>query len=141
MMDSIGGSTPLNLSEHASVASSDSAPPSGKPAAVSEVKPDVSVAISEMAQARLESMAAPSDANASAAMSMNSGNGGVDFGVDKGGFDWPLDANQSTRSDAAKFDTESNWEARGEVVNGVLLDEANEAAYFALGKSTVSASN
>jgi len=140
-MDSISGSTPLNVLELSNVASVDSAPPSSKPIAVSEVKPDVSVAISEMAQARMESMAAPSDASKSATMSMNSGNGGVDFGVDKGGFDWPLNTESETTAQAAQFETENAWEPQGEVVNGLLQADASEAAYFALGKSNVSASN
>ena len=141
MMDSISGTTPLNVLELSNVSSSDSAPPTGKPIAVSDVKPDVSVAISEMAQARLESMASPSDASESATMAMNSNNGGVDFGVDKGGFDWPLNSENENTAQAAKFEGESTWDAKGEVVNGVLQAESNEAAYIALGKSTVSASN
>lgn len=141
MMDSVGGSTPVNVLELSSVASVDSAPPSSKPVGVSEVSPDVSVAISQMAQARLDSMAAPSDASQSATLSMNSESGGMEFGVEKGGFDWPLNAGSETTAQAAKFDSEDAWVAKGEAVNGVPEDAANESAYIALGKSTVSASN
>jgi|TARA_B110000495_G_C22660237_1_gene390862 hypothetical protein len=141
MMDSVSGSTPLNVLELSNSASVDSAPPSSKPIAVSEVKPDVSVAISEMAQARMKSMASPSDASNSATQSINTDNGGMDFGVEKGGFDWPLNAGSETTAQAAKFDSEDAWTAKGEAVNGLADDVANEAAYIALGKSTVSASN
>lgn len=140
MMDSISGTNPLNVLELSNVASSDSAPPSSKPIAVSEVKPDVSVAISEMAQARMESMAAPADASKAASMSENSSNGSLEFGVEKGGFDWPLNAGDATTAEASKFESENGWKAQGEVTNGILQSDTNEADYIALGKSTVSAS-
>jgi hypothetical protein len=137
MMDSISGATPLNVLELSNVSSVDSVPPTGKPIALSDIKPDVSVAISEMAQARMESMAAPSEALDRSTVAMDSRHGGVD----KGGFDWPLNSRNDTTAQVAKFDGESTWEAQGEVVNGVLQSESNESAYIALGKSTVSASN
>jgi hypothetical protein len=140
MMDSVSGSTPSNVLELSNIESVDSAPPSSKPIAVSEVKPDVSVAISQMAQARMESMAAPSDASESETLSVNSKSGGMEFGVEKGGFDWPLNAGSETTAQAAKFDSEDAWVAKGEAVNGILNDAGNESAYIALGKSTVSAS-
>jgi len=140
-MDSISNITPTDVSELSNFSAADSTPPTGKPIAVSDLKPDVLVAITEMAQARMESMAAPSDASEKATMVFNPRNGGVDYGVEKGGFDWPLNAENENTAQAAKFEGESTWDAKGEVVNGVLQAESNEAAYIALGKSTVSASN
>lgn len=140
-MNSVSGTPPLGVQEHGYVASSDSAPPSSKPIAVSEVKPDVSVAISEMAQARMESMAAPADASQRAGLSENTSNGSLEFGVDKGGFDWPLNAEDGNTAEASKFESQNGWEAQGKVTNGILESDANEADYIALGKSTVAASN
>ena len=74
-------------------------------------------------------------------MQADQGNGGVNFGVDRGGFAWPLDAASSSTADGADFESMDGWEASANTVNGVLVDgESSESAYIALGKSTVNAS-
>ena len=91
-----------------------------------------------MAQARMDSMmAAPAEAEKGQAV-YNGSTGAMDFGEDKGGFDWPLDAQGSTTASEAGFESQGGWEAAGQSVNGVLLDEASAAEYIALGKTSIS---
>jgi len=113
-------------------------PPSGSPAGVPAVEPDVEVAISEVAQARLDAMQAPSAEASKGDSAWNAANGSMDFGVGKGGFDWPLNAKQSSTASGAEFQSEEGWSAKGDVVNGVLIDEANAANEIAMGQVVIS---
>ena len=113
-------------------------PPSGSPAGVPAVEPDVEVAISEVAQARLDAMQAPTAEASKGDSAWNSANGSMDFGVGDGGFDWPLNANQSSTASGAEFQSEEGWSAGCEVVNGVLVDEANASNQIAMGQVAVS---
>ncbi len=138
MMDSINGTATAGPMEQVRDNMTKNAPPSAAPAGAPAVEPDVAVAISEMAQARMDSMmAAPAEAQKGNA-AYNGTTGGMDFGVDKGGFDWPLDAKQSSTASVAEFESQGGWEAAGQSVNGVLLDEASAAEYIALGKTSIS---
>lgn len=138
MMDGINGGKPLSPTEQSQQSVSQNTPPSGSPAGAPAVAPDVAVAISQLAQSRMAAMMAPaSEAEKGNAM-WNADRGGMDFGVDKGGFDWPLDAGQEATAAASKFDSQSMWTAASEAVNGVVVDDSNESAYIALGKTALS---
>jgi len=106
-----------------------------------EAEPDVSVAISDLAQARMDSLMGPASSDSSPTMEMGA-DGVISFGVDRGGFAWPLDANGETTASPAVSDNSVPWQAAEKAVNGVYVDDAqaSESAYIALGKSTVNAS-
>lgn len=146
MLDAINGSSNSNSAEplRSNPTEStpvDSTPPRGRAAGVEEVEPDVAVEISDMAQARMVGMMSPAQSGSESSMQADQGNGGVNFGVDRGGFAWPLDAASSSTADGADFESMDGWEASANTVNGVLVDgESSESAYIALGKSTVNAS-
>jgi hypothetical protein len=103
--------------------------------------PDVSLAISQLANARLDSMMAPESAQADESMQMNASNGGVDFGVEMASFSWPLDASEASTADGADVDSVDAWSSAEKAGNGETANGAksSESAYIALGKSTVSA--
>lgn len=117
-------------------------PPAGKPMGAPTVEPDVSVAISDMAQARMDNLMGPESADSNATIQMSGDAGGFSFGVDRGGFAWPLDSNSETTANPSASQSMAGWEAAEQSVNGVYVDEgqASESAYIALGKSTVNAS-
>ena len=113
-------------------------PPSGSPAGAPPVEPDVDVAISEAAQARFDAMQAPAEEASRGDASWNASSGSMDFGVGKGGFDWPLNASLTSTAAGTDFQSDEGWSAGGEVVNGVLLDEANAANQVAMGQTGIS---
>ena len=113
-------------------------PPSGSPAGAPSVEPDVDVAISEAAQARFDAMQAPAAEASRGDASWDASSGSMDFGVDKGGFDWPLNATQTGTATGTEFQSDEGWSAGGEVVNGVLVDEANAANQIAMGQTAIS---
>lgn len=115
---------------------SSTAPPSGEPAGAPAAEPDVEVAISDRAQARMEAMMAPAEAG-SDTVEWNAKRGGMEFGVEKGGFDWALDVRENTTQDNAAFASEEGWSAASKVVNGVLIDEANAANRIAMGDTGI----
>ena len=136
MIDGTNGPTGLAPASLVPEASS-TAPPSGEPAGAPAVEPDVEVAISDRAQARMEAMMAPAEAGSDAA-EWDAERGGMEFGVDKGGFDWALDVRENTTQDNAAFASEEGWSAASKVVNGVLIDEANAANRIAMGDTGIS---
>lgn len=113
-------------------------PPSGSPAGAPSAAPDVEVAISQVAQARLDAMQAPAAEPSQGDPSWDAASGSMDFGVEKGGFDWPLNANQSSTASGTGFESQEGWSAAGDVVNGVLLDDANAANEIAMGDTSIS---
>lgn len=141
MMDGINGSQSLTHTERSRAQISENAPPSGEPMGTESMRPDVAVAISSLAQARMESMQSPQSNDSMQSMQSNASNGGIDFGVDKGGFVWPLALGDTSTTEGAEFDSMDAWTASKQAVNGIILDEAqaSESAYIALGKSTVNA--
>lgn len=142
MLDPINGSSNSTPAEPVRSNSSDSTPATGQPAGVEEVEPDVAVAISDMAQARMEGMMAPAESNSTTTLQMDETSGSFNFGVEMGGFAWPLDSGAPSTSEGADVDSVDAWKASENTVNGVLVGdaEAGESAYIALGKSTVNAS-
>jgi hypothetical protein len=104
------------------------------------MRPDVAVAISNLAQARMDTMHSPQSNESMQTMQSNASNGGIDFGVDKGGFAWPLNVGD-TGTNEGSVDSMDAWTASKQAVNGIILDEAqaSESAYIALGKSSVNA--
>lgn len=139
-MEGVNGANPVNATEDSRGTKVDSTPPKGQPVGAPAAEPDVSVAISELAQARLSQLEQPSSADSNATMQYTD-NGGVDFGVDRGGFEWPLNTQQETTATPGPSESMDLWKTSNEVVNGVHFDDAqaSESAYIALGKSTVNA--
>ena len=139
-MEGVNGANPVNPAEQAQGTKIVSTPPTGQPVGVSAAEPDVSVAISELAQARLSQLDRPSSTDSKATLQYTD-NGGVDFGVDRGGFEWPLNTQQKTTAAQGPSESMDLWKASNEAVNGVHIDDAqaSESAYIALGKSTVNA--
>ena len=82
-------------------------------------------------------MMAPAEAG-SDTVEWNAKRGGMEFGVEKGGFDWALDVRENTTHDNAAFASEEGWSAASKVVNGVLIDEANAANRIAMGDTGIS---
>ena len=142
-MDGINGSQPLSPTKPSSSKVAENSPASNHPVGAVNMTPDVDVAISELTQARMETMMSPQSGESSEAMRSNASNGGIDFGVDKGGFAWPLDTAKTNTSDGADLDSVDAWQVAKQAVNGMVVDEthASESAYIALGKSTVSSSS
>ena len=140
-MDGINGSQSLSPTEQSRSKTSENAPPSGEPVGVGSMRPDVAVAISSLAQARMETMHSPQSNNSMQTMQPNASNGGIDFGVDKGGFAWPLDVGDANTSEGVDIGSMDGWTASKQAVNGIIPDEAqaSESAYIALGKSSVNA--
>ena len=141
-MDGVNGVNSLSSMDQWGEKNATTVPPRGKPAGAPEAEPDVELAISDLAQARMESLESPASADGRETMKMSTKNGGIDFGVDSGGFEWPLDAQANATVSQPQSETMNAWEAAKQVVNGVYVDDAqaSESAYIALGKSTVNAS-
>ena len=137
MIDGTNGPTGLAPAPSVPETTSSTAPPAGEPAGAPAVEPDVEVAISDRAQARMEAMMAPAEAGSETA-GWDAKSGGMEFGVDKGGFDWALDVREKTTQDTAAFASQEGWSADSKVVNGVLIDEANAANRIAMGDIGIS---
>jgi len=137
-MDGINGGKSLSPTEQAQQSVSNNRPPSSAPVGAPAITPDVSVAISNLAKSRMKAMMAPPSEAQMGTANWNEETGSMDFGVDKGGFSWPLDAGQEATVTASKFESQSMWTASSEAVNGVVVDDANESAYIALGKTAIS---
>ena len=143
MTDGINGSNSLSPIDQARARVAETRPETGKPFGSPEVKADVSVAISDLAQARYDSLMQPASAATSSTMQSSADNGGIDFGVDRGGFEWPLDTGMEGTAAQGPTDSVKDWQASKDVVNGVYSAnvDASESAYIALGKSTVNAAD
>ena len=139
-MEGVNGANPVNPAEQSHGTKIVNTPPAGQPIGAPAAEPDVSVAISELAQARMNQLDRPASADSTATMQYTD-NGGVDFGVDRGGFEWPLNTQQKTTAAQGPSESMDVWKAANESVNGVHVDDAqaSESAYIALGKSTVNA--
>ena len=111
-------------------------PPSGSPAGAPVVKPDVEVALSELAEARLQAMQSNAP-DASQEASWDASSGSLNHGVDKGGFDWSLDVTEGSTNEGMAFKGDEAWANTDQVVNGVLVDEANAANRVALGDTSL----
>jgi hypothetical protein len=141
MMDGINGSQSMSPMDQSRARVSENAPPSGEPMGTESMRPDVTVAISDLAQARMDTMHSPQSNDSMQTMQSNTSNGGIEFGVDKGGFAWPLAVDDTSPTEGAGVDSMDAWTASKQAVNGIILDEdqASESAYIALGKSSVNA--
>lgn len=137
MIDGTNGPSGLAPAPLVPEATSSTAPPAGEPAGAPAVEPDVAVAISDRAQARMEAMMAPAEAG-SEAVKWDAKSGKMEFGVDTGGFDWPLDVREETTQENAAFATQDGQSANSKVVNGVSLDAANAANRIAMGDTSIS---
>jgi len=140
-MDGVNGANPLSSADQWGDKSAMNVPPKGRPAGAPAVEPDVELAISDLAQARMAVLERPASADGSETMQMSTSNGGIDFGVESGGFEWPLNAQAIATVSQPQSETMNGWEAAKQVVNGVYVDDAqaSESAYIALGKSKVNA--
>ena len=141
-MDGVNNSGPVGPTDQIRENLAANRPPAGKPMGAPDVEPDVAVAISDMAQARIDHLMGPKSSDSSSTMQLSGDSGGISFGVDRGGFAWPLDSNSETTANPGTSQSMAGWEAAERSVNGVYVDEAqaSESAYIALGKSTVNAS-
>ena len=142
MTDGINGSNSLSSIDHARDRVSDGRPPSGEPIGAPKAKPDVAVAISDLAQARFDTLMQPAVSD-SATGGQVSDNGGFEYGVDRGGFDWPLDAESKSTASAGPSESMEAWQTSKNVVNGVYNSDvdASQSAYIALGKTSVNAAD
>ena len=140
MIDGMNGSSGPNTTEPLVSNLNQSVPPSGSPAGAPPVEPDVEVALSELAQARLAAMQsnAPSSDDQAA---WDASNGSMSFGVDKGGFEWSLDVQEASTNQGASFQSQDSWANDDNVVNGVLVDDANAANRIALGDASLKPSS
>lgn len=138
-MEGINGNLSTSAVQQAPARTSEFTPPSGEPAGAPEVQPNVSVAISDAAAARMESMMAPAE-HRNGTMETAGANGGVEFGVDMGGFDWPLNADAESTVANEVTSGDDGWVQSSETTAEVGTAASSESAYLALGKSTVNAS-
>ena len=113
-----------------------STPPSGSPAGAPVVEPDVEVALSDLAAARLQAMQSRGP-ESSEEVSWDASSGSLNHGVDKGGFDWSLDVTEGSTNEGMAFKGDEAWANTDQVVNGVLVDEANAANRVALGDTSL----
>jgi len=139
MMEGINGSQSTSAGFENANRNADASPPSGAPAGAPDVQPDVSVAISELAAARLETMMAPAE-HGSDTMNTSGSNGGIDFGVEMGGFAWPLNTTAESTVENEQVSGDDGWKQSSEATSQTGVASSSESAYLALGKSTVSAS-
>jgi|GEM_PF-6548088 len=137
-MDGINGSVPASPNGEAPAQNTAFSLPSGEPAGAPEVAPGVAVEISEAAKARLDSMMAPSELS-SDTFNASAENGGVEFGVEMGGFDWPLNAGADSTVSTQSESGDDGWLQSSESDSLTGIAESSESAYLALGKSTVNA--
>jgi hypothetical protein len=138
MLEGINGNPSTAPAGEGPAGASTAKPPSGKPIGAPEAQPDVEVAISNAANARMEAMMAPAE-HGSDTITINERNGGVDFGVEMGGFAWPLNSEQESTVANDEVSGEDGWEASREAGAGPDVAESSESAYLALGKTTVNA--
>lgn len=137
MMEGITGSRSSAVVPEAPEPTSQFTPPSGEPAGAPEAQPDVAVAISDAASARLDAMMTPAE-HSNGTMQVSDSGGGINFGVEMGGFDWPLNA-QADSTVANQSMEENGWRASSEATAQTGVAESGESAYLALGKSSVNA--
>ena len=83
-------------------------------------------------------MMAPAE-HGSDTININERTGGVDFGVEMGGFAWPLNSEQESTVANDEVSGEDGWEASRQAGAGPDVAESSESAYLALGKTTVNA--
>lgn len=87
----------------------------------------------------MESMMAPAE-HRSGTMDTSGANGGIEFGVDMGGFDWPLNAGAESTVSNETTSGDDGWVQSSEATAEDGTAASSESAYLALGKSTVNAS-
>lgn len=137
MMEGINSDLSTSAVSEASARPSDYSPPSGAPVGTPEAQPDVSVVISDAAAARLEAMMAPAE-HSSDTIKVDGGSGMMNFGVEMGGFDWPLNAGAESTIENEDVSGDKGWTQSSEPTSVTGVAASSESAYLALGKSTVS---